>query len=128
MAGLSINLRRPAGAFLYNMTKPRLTIDGHDVLVHGWDQHFFDVVAGGPHRIEIYVPYAVPRKVGRATLDVMVPEEGLALDYMAPTVTFAKGSLGPAGQQKSSGFKAVHALNAAAILLAVTYLVVKNIS
>jgi hypothetical protein len=46
---------------------------------------------------------------------------------MAPTVTFAKGSLGPAGQQKSSGFKAVHAFNAAAVLLLVGYLVSKII-
>jgi hypothetical protein len=128
MAGLSIDLRRPAGAFLYDMTKPRLTIDGHDVVVQGWGRHFFDVVAGGPHRIEIYVPYALPRRVGRATLDVVVPEQGVALEYMAPTVTFAKGTLGPAGQQKSSGFKTVHALNAAAVLLAVGYLVFKSMS
>jgi hypothetical protein len=128
MARLSIDLRRPAGAFLYNMTNPRLTIDGHDVPVEGWGQHSFEVVAGGSHRIEIYVPYALPRKVGRAKLAVTVPEQGVNLEYMAPTVTFAKGSLGPAGQQKSSGFKAVHAFNAAAVLLVVGYLVVKVVS
>lgn len=128
MARLSIDLRRPAGAFLYNMTNPCLTIDGHDVPVQGWGQHSFDVVSGGPHRIEIYVPYALPRKVGRATLDVMVPEQGVNLEYMAPTVTFAKGTLGPAGQQKSSGFKTVHAFNAGAVLLAVGYLLFKIMS
>jgi hypothetical protein len=128
MARLSIDLRRPAGAYLYNMTNPRLTIDGHDVPVQGWGQHSFDVVAGGPHRIEIYVPYVFPRKAGRAKLDVMVPEEGVNLDYMAPTVTFAKGALGPAGQQKSSGFKTVNAFNVAAVVLVVAILVFKVVS
>lgn len=128
MASLSIDFRRPTGAFLYNMTQPRATVDGHDVPVPGWGQHFFDVVAGGPHRIDIYVPYALPRKAGRATIDVVVPEGGVALEYMAPTVAYAKGSLGPAGQQKSSGFKMVHAFNAAAVLLAVGYFLFKSLA
>jgi hypothetical protein len=126
MAGLFIDLRRPTGAFLYNMTTPRLTIDGYDVPVNGWGPQQFDVVAGGPHRVEIHVPYVFPRKVGRATLDVTVPEQGVALEYMAPSFTFAKGALGPAGQQKSSGFKAVQAFNIGmVVLVAVGYIIIK---
>ncbi|GIE92427.1 hypothetical protein [Actinoplanes regularis] len=105
MAGLSIDLRYPAGAFVYGMTKPRVTVDGHEVPVHDWGQNYFDVVVGGPHRIEIYVPYALPRRAGRARLDVMVPEQGVALEYMAPSFTFARGSLGAPGQQVSVGHK-----------------------
>jgi hypothetical protein len=128
MAGLTIDLRRPAGGFLYDMTKPRVTIDGYDVVIRDWSRHVFDVMVGGPHRIEIYVPYAFPRRAGRATLDVMVPEEGVVLEYMAPSVTFAKGSLGPAGQQKSSGSTVVRTLNGAAIVLIVGFLIFKVVS
>ncbi|GLW35917.1 hypothetical protein SAMN06264365_14317 [Actinoplanes regularis] len=126
MAALCIDLRRPAGAFLYDMTKPRLTIDGYDVPVHDWGQNYFDVVVGGPHRVEIYVPYVFPRRVGRAKLDVMVPEEGVALEYMAPSITFAKGSLGAPGQQKSSGFKAVWAFTIVMLLLVLAGVILRR--
>ena len=119
MAAFTLDLRHPAGAFLYNATKPRLTIDGHDVPVHDWGVQHLDLIVGGPHHIEIYVPYVMPRRVGRVKLDFMVPEEGVALEYMAPTVTFAKGKLGAPGEQKSSGFRAVWAFNIAAVVLVV---------
>lgn len=104
MAALALDLRRPPGAFLYNMTAPKLTIDGHDVPAT-WGVQHYDLIPGGPHRVEIHVPYVFPRRVGRAALDFLVPEEGLALEYMAPAITFAKGNLGAPGEQKSAGFK-----------------------
>lgn len=104
MAVFSLDLRRPVGAFLYEATKPKVTIDGHPAPVHGWGVQQFDLIPGGPHRIEIHVPYVFPRQVGKAALDFMVPAEGVALEYMAPSFTFAKGNLGAPGQQKSGGF------------------------
>ncbi|WP_221327888.1 hypothetical protein [Actinoplanes sp. L3-i22] len=93
------------------MTKPRLTIDGHDVVVHDWGQQYYELIPGGPHHLEIFVPYMFPRRVGRAKLDFMVPEEGVALEYMAPSFTFAKGNLGAPGQQKSAAQKSVWAFS-----------------
>ncbi|MFI1990654.1 hypothetical protein [Actinoplanes sp. NPDC020271] len=119
MALLSLDLRRPAGAFLYNATTPRITIDGHEVAVHGWGVQHFDLIPGGPHNIKIHVPYVLPRRVGRAALDFMVPEQGVALEYMAPAFTFAKGNLGAPGAQKSSGFRATWAINIAVFVLVV---------
>ncbi|KUL22476.1 hypothetical protein ADL15_48895 [Actinoplanes awajinensis subsp. mycoplanecinus] len=78
----------------------------------------FDVPPG-PHRVEVWVPYVFPRRAGRASVDLVIAEQGVSMEYMAPSVTFAKGSLGPAGQQKSAGFKTVHAFNIAAIVLVV---------
>ncbi|WP_232345095.1 hypothetical protein [Actinoplanes awajinensis] len=118
MAGLAIDLRHPAGAFLYNVTKPKLVIDGIDHQVPDWGQYLFDVPPG-PHRVEVWVPYVFPRRAGRASVDLVIAEQGVSMEYMAPSVTFAKGSLGPAGQQKSAGFKTVHAFNIAAIVLVV---------
>ncbi len=127
MAALSLDLRRPPGAFLYNATTPRVTIDGHDVPVHGWGVQQFDLIPGGGHRIEIHVPYIFPRRVGRVALDFTVPEEGVALEYMAPTFTFAKGNLGAPGAQKSSGFKATWAMNIGVFVLVVgAYLYLKS--
>ncbi|WP_436535181.1 hypothetical protein [Actinoplanes sp. HUAS TT8] len=127
MAAFSLDLRHPAGAFLYNATRPRLTIDGHDVPVREWGVQQLDLIPGGPHKIEIYVPYVFPRRVGRVTLDFMVPEEGVALEYMAPTFTFAKGSLGAPGAQKSSGFRTTWTMNiVAAVVVVAAFVYLKS--
>jgi hypothetical protein len=110
MATLALDLRHPASAFLYNATTPKVSIDGVEVPGANWGQ-FFVPVPAGPHRVEIYIPYALPRRAGRAVLDLTVPEPGVSLEYMAPTITFAKGSLGVPGEQKSAGLRAVHTLN-----------------
>jgi hypothetical protein len=127
MAVLSIELRRPAGGFLYDLTKPRLLIDGIDHAIPDWGRYAFEVPTG-PHHLEVYVPYVLPRRAGKAKLDLEIPEQGVALEYMAPTVTFAKGSLGGAGQQKSAGFRAVHFVNFVVIGLAIAFLVAKLLS
>ncbi|WP_229068512.1 hypothetical protein [Actinoplanes sp. DH11] len=127
MPRLTLDLRHPTGGFLYKLTGPRVLIDGTAQPVGAWGTHAVDVAAG-PHRVEVHVPYVLPRKAGRATAEVTVPEQGLALEYMAPTVVFAKGSLGPQGQQKSPGFKAVHAFNIAAVVLVVAYFASRSFS
>lgn len=42
--------------------------------------------------MQVWVPYALPRKAGRAKAEVTVRDgETVALEYMAPTVTFMRG-------------------------------------
>lgn len=105
-----IDLRHPASAFLYSATSPKVFVDGIEQLGSGWGPRHV-AMAPGPHRVQVYVPYIFPPKTGQATLDLTVPETGVALEYMAPTITFAKGSLGAPGQQKSGGFSLVMGLN-----------------
>ncbi|GAA0437949.1 hypothetical protein Aca07nite_46770 [Actinoplanes capillaceus] len=109
-----IDLRYPPSAFLYSALSPKIFVDGVEQPGTGWGKRPVGM-APGPHRVEVYVPYFLPPRAGRATLDLTVPEVGVALEYMAPTVTFAKGQLGAPGQQKSSGFRGVMALNVIAI-------------
>ncbi|MET7752686.1 hypothetical protein [Micromonospora sp. NPDC005367] len=78
----------------------------------------------GRHQIAVWVPYTLPRKAGRAQADVTVGDgEVVTLEYMAPTVTLAKLSLGASGQ-KSTGLSTVMVLNAIAAVVAVVVLLV----
>ena len=114
---LTLNLRHPASAFAYNATKPRVFIDGGDVALPDWGTYRIPVAAG-QRRVQVWVPYILPRKAGKAAIDVTVGAgQEIALEYMAPTVTFAKGSLGEPGKQKSTGFSTVMAFNVAAVVL-----------
>jgi hypothetical protein len=113
---LSITLSHPAAAFLYQATTPRVHIDGADAKVQGWGAHTIPVGAGA-HWVDVWVPYALPRRAGRARAEISVgPGEEARLEYMAPTLTFARGSLGAPGQQRSTGFRLVMALNIIAVL------------
>ena len=118
MATLALDLKHPASAFLYNATTPRIFVDGAEVPRAGWGPNHVPVVPG-PHRVEVYVPYVFPRRAGRAVLDLTVPEVGVSLEYMAPSFTFARGSLGTPGQQKSTGLRTIHTLNIVVIALVV---------
>lgn len=120
---VSVTFAHPAAAFLYNATKPRLRVDGVEVPVPDWGTHRFPVVPGR-HQLQVWVPYALPRRVGKASTEIDVrPGEDVGLEYMAPTVTFASGSLGAPGQQKSAGFSVVMALNVVAVLVVLIALV-----
>ncbi len=121
---LNLSLAHPEAAFLYNATKPRVRLDGAEMPVAGWGRHQLPVPAG-PHRLQIWVPYALPRKAGRAALDIVVPAGGtLDLEYMAPTFTMARGSLGTPGEQTSTGLGPVRILNWVALAVVVIGLIV----
>ncbi|MEU8262028.1 hypothetical protein AB0C02_15560 [Micromonospora sp. NPDC048999] len=120
---LKVTLRHPAAAFLYQATKPRLRLDGVDVPSTGWGVHRLPVTPGS-HRVEVWVPYVLPRRAGRARRDItVVGEQELALEYMAPSVTFARGSLGAPGEQTSTGYSTVMILNLIAVIAVVAGLV-----
>ncbi|MEU5938179.1 hypothetical protein ABZ807_03160 [Micromonospora sp. NPDC047548] len=64
------------------------------------------------------MPYVLPRRAGRATREISVDQGGeVALEYMAPTITLARGALGAPGEQKSAGYSAVMILNVVAVLV-----------
>jgi hypothetical protein len=108
---LSIRFLYPPGGFLYRATSPRLRIDESDVTVPGWGTHEFSM-APGQRRVEVWVPYALPRRAGIARTEVTVTgPERVALEYMAPTVTFMRGSLGEPAGQRSAGWRGVMVLN-----------------
>ncbi|WP_229397954.1 hypothetical protein [Micromonospora okii] len=114
---LTITLRHPAATFLYGATKPRVKLDGEDVAIGGWGRHTI-AVSPGQHRMEVWVPYVLPRKAGRASREFGIDEGAdVALEYMAPTITLARGALGAPGEQKSTGYSAVMILNVVAVLV-----------
>ncbi|WP_330440793.1 hypothetical protein OHB44_11725 [Micromonospora sp. NBC_00821] len=120
---LKVTLRYPASAFLYRATKPRLRLDGVDVPSTGWGVQRLPV-SPGDHRVEVWVPYILPRRAGRALCEItIVKGQGSALEYMAPTVTFARGSLGAPGEQGSTGYSTVMVFNVIAVIVVVAALI-----
>jgi hypothetical protein len=82
-------------------------------------------VEAGRHRIEVWVPYIFPRRVGRAVADVEVAADTVAeLEYMAPATVFTAGALGGPGQQKSRGLSTVMTLNVVAVIAVLVILLV----
>ena len=120
---LLIDFSYPAAAFLYASRKPRLFIDGVEQPVTGWGRHRFPL-APGSHKIQVYVPYTLPRRAGKADLEVTAPADGdVAVEYVAPTITAARGALGAPGQQVSTGASAVRTANIVAVVVVVLGLV-----
>ncbi|MGC5019703.1 hypothetical protein [Micromonospora sp. DT47] len=116
-ATVDITLSHPAATFLYRATKPRMRLDGVEIPARGWGIHRLPVTPGR-HRLEVWVPYVLPRKAGRASHEFLVGEgKKLELEYLAPTVTFARGSLGAPGEQKSVGHSTVMVLNIVAAVV-----------
>jgi len=122
-SALVIDLRHPEQAFLYRTTKPHVLIDGVEHPVSGWGRHRFAVSPGTRH-VQVYVPYTLPRRAGRAALEVAVPPEGeVVLEYLAPTFTMARGALGEPGRQVSTGASTVRVANLSVLVLVVLILV-----
>lgn len=114
---LDLTVSHPVTTFLYRATKPRVRVDGADVAVSGWGQHRL-AVEPGRRRVEVWVPYVLPRKAGRASCEIDIPRGAeFALEYMAPTVTFARGALGAPGEQTSTGHSTVMILNVVTLVV-----------
>jgi hypothetical protein len=52
----------------------------------------------GPHRVEVYVPCAMPRQAGKATLDVVLPPDGSGHRIPGPHAHFRQGVSRRAGR------------------------------
>lgn len=119
---LVITLAHPAAAYLYKATSPRVRIDGDQPQQARWGTNTLPVTAGR-RRVSVWVPYAIPPRAGRAHTEVTVaPGERVRLHYLAPTVTFLRGSIGRSGQQRSAGWSAVMTFNVAAVVAVVLVL------
>ena len=90
----------PLGTSHYRAPSPRMEIDGGEVRVLGWGTQVF-LVSPGIHRLKVWIPYGIPRSVGRAAIEVDVPANGgrVELEYMAPKLSFAKGAMRVRGGQ-----------------------------
>ncbi|MGH3661591.1 MAG: hypothetical protein ACRDTQ_07005 [Micromonosporaceae bacterium] len=121
---INLTVSYPPGAFLYSSRTPRVQVDGKPTVLPGWGAHRIEVPAGR-HKLQVWVPYFLPRKTGRAQLDVtLAPGEEVRLEYMAPSVSFARGSLGAPGEQKSTGYSTVMLFNVLAVAVAIVGLIV----
>jgi hypothetical protein len=97
--GIALTLKWFPLTFIFALTKPVVTIDGHPVQVP-WSKRTVIPVAPGQHHLHVHVPYFLPSRVGPADLPVMVGGgRPVELEYRAPAWAFSPGSLGPPPQR-----------------------------
>ena len=85
-------------AWIFFFIRPAVAVDA--VPVPGsWGRTVLPVVPG-PHRVQVYVPYFLPPRVGRVeTIVTVQPGQTVELEYRAPAWLFARGALGTPPQR-----------------------------
>ncbi|RAK39821.1 hypothetical protein B0I29_104360 [Actinoplanes lutulentus] len=112
-----MTLRYSPLAMLLGLFTPVLAVDGQPVRA-GWKRPIVMPVAPGRHHVHVHVPYLLPRRIGKADLDVVVlPGQTAALEYRAPMIAYMRGALG-APPQKYPGMIATIVLLALVVLMA----------
>ncbi|NJC81431.1 hypothetical protein HC030_02475 [Planosporangium mesophilum] len=102
-------------AFLFHFIKPKVYINGHPIAVE-WGRAVIPVPPGD-HRVDVYIPYFLPPRLGPADTAVsLAPGQMVELEYRAPVVAFSRGSLG-APPQKYNGMPILIAMMAVLVLL-----------
>ncbi|BBH66682.1 hypothetical protein ACTI_33670 [Actinoplanes sp. OR16] len=116
-AAIAITLRYSPLALLLGLFTPALAIDGQPVQA-GWKRPIVMPIVPGRHHVHVHVPYILPRRIGKADLDVMVaPGQTATLEYRAPTIAYMRGALG-GPPQKYPGTAATIVLLVFMLLLA----------
>jgi hypothetical protein len=86
-------------SFFFLFVKPNFELDGQPAIPGTGGTNTFPV-APGPHRVCMYTPYLLPARVGPAEVVVDVPPgQNVHMEYKAPLIVWAKGSLGPPPQR-----------------------------
>jgi len=87
----------PGGGLVLALSRPRIAVDGHRYTGR-WGRNELPVPPGR-HRVEVWVPYPLPRRRGPAEVEVDVPAGAtVELEYWVPLWPFLRGSLGPPPQ------------------------------
>ncbi|MEU4564354.1 hypothetical protein AB0F72_38730 [Actinoplanes sp. NPDC023936] len=116
-SALAVTLRYSPLALLLGLFTPVLAVDGQQVRA-GWKRPIVVPLAPGRHHVHVHVPYLLPRRIGKADLDVTVlPGQTTPLEYRAPTIAYLRGALG-APPQKYPGTAATIVLLIFTVLLA----------
>jgi hypothetical protein len=98
---------------------PRIRIDGQEVRGAAWGDNEIPV-APGIHDVEVETRYLLPFYRGTAGMFVTVTGGGrVELEYCAPVVAFAAGSLGPPPQRFRGFGYAIGLIVAVAVVAAV---------
>ncbi|MEU4694876.1 hypothetical protein [Actinoplanes sp. NPDC023714] len=93
-AAIAVTLRYSPLTLLLGLFTPVLAVDGQPVAA-GWKRPIVVPVVPGRHHLHVHVPYLIPRRIGKADLDVAVlPGQTAALEYRAPTIAWMRGALG----------------------------------
>lgn len=97
-----------------------MLLNGYPMGVPRWGRVIYPTWPGQYH-VQVFVPYAIPRRVGPAEFTVFVhPGQLVELEYKVPLWTFSRGSLGPP-PQRYNGVGPVIAGAAAGIVLAIAW-------
>lgn len=96
--------------------RPRIVVDGHQHTGR-WGRNELPV-RPGRHRVEVWVPYPLPRRRGPAELQLEVAAgTTVELEYRVPLWPFLRGSLGPPPQHHRGGWTTVLVVGLAAVAL-----------
>lgn len=108
------------GGALGGLSRPRVAVDGRR---HSgrWGRSELSVTPGR-HRVEVWVPYPLPRRRGRAAVEIDVaPGETAALEYRVPLWPFLRGSLGPPPQRHRGAWLTLLVVAGAAVALCAAF-------
>ena len=87
-------MTRPAVQFVLKAFPPRVSIDGDEEQSIPWGQSSDFSVTAGTHRLEIYFPYALPRRMGLAEIEMSLQDdETVELSYKPPWIRTRPGRL-----------------------------------
>lgn len=86
-------------SFFFAFVKPNIVLDDQETVAGTWGANTIPV-APGTHRVHVHTPYLLPARVGPAEVVVDVPPgQNVQMEYKAPLIVWAKGSLGPPPQR-----------------------------
>jgi hypothetical protein len=103
--GLMLHTKFSPLAFLLWFCSPKVSIDGSEPIATKWGEWPLPGVAPGRHHVRVWFRYMFYGTCGLAEATVDVPEQGLRLEYKAPTwFVFSKGRFeNLAGQAMPAG-------------------------
>ena len=93
--GIEVTAKFFVLAFILNLFKPIVTIDGN-ATKSTWRNPNFFATAPGQHQVQVHFPYLFFREAGKAVTTVSIaPGQVVKLAYKAPWAVFLPGKLTP---------------------------------
>src|SRR4051812_17385501 len=91
--GIEVTAKFFVLAFILNLFKPIVTIDGNAVK-STWRKPNFFAAAPGQHTVQVHFPYGFIKTAGKATTTVTVqPGQTVRVAYKAPWLIFLPGKI-----------------------------------
>jgi len=94
VATIRVSPSLPVVQFVLKAFPPRVSIDGGEEQTIPWGKTTDFSVTAGTHGFQIYFPYALPRRMGLAEMELSLQEdEAVELRYKPPWIRTRPGRL-----------------------------------